>query len=520
MPLPDRNQPWPPLALKPAYQAMNTWDAWYGGDPDRLTALYGGGASGPLPRPIQHGMGVISRIARWWWGTPQSPGEQRTKIHIPIAGDICGASSDLLFSEAPVLRASDKPTQDRLDKISDEGMHASLQTAAEVAAALGGVYMRPVYDTTIRDRPWLDAVHADRAVPEFTWGQLSAVTFWHVLSDDGKGTVLRHLERHEPGWTLHGLYQGDDDTLGMQVPLEAHPSTARYATLVNGDGAIESPYKELAPAYIPNLNSRRWRGVQALTHIGRSDLESCESMMDNLDEAYASWMRDVRIGKGRVIAPNAYLQNQGPGRGATFNADQEIYAGLEILPKSGDSALEVVQFEIRVAEHRDTVSDLIDQILRSSGYSGQTFGRGGEVAVTATEVTARERRSMTTRGKKVLRWQDGLAHSLEALLAVDAAVFGSKAVAQRPVVEFGDSVSEDPLTLAQTLQFIAVAEAASTEWRVRKLNPDWEDRLVQAEVARIHAEKNLAVADPALTGGGSGSGGFPGADGGPGPAGT
>jgi A118 family predicted phage portal protein len=514
VPLPDRNMAWPPPKLKPAFEAMNTWDAWYGGDPERLTALYGGGASGPQPRPVQYGTGVVSRIARWWWGTPPAPGEQRTKLHIPIAGDLCGASSDLLFSEAPVLRAKDDTTQKRLDLIADEGMHASLQTAAEVAAALGGVYLRPVYDPNIRDRPWLDAVHADRAVPEFTWGQLSAVTFWHVLSDDGKGTVYRHLERHDPEQVSHGLYKGDDDTLGMLVPLEEHPATARYTKLVNDQGIIPSPYKGLAPAYIPNVNSRRWRGVQALTHFGRSDLESIEPLMDALDEAYASWMRDVRLGKGRVIAPNAFLQNLGPGQGALYNPDQEIYSGLEILPKSGDSALEVVQFEIRVAQHRDTVNDLIDQILRSAGYSGQTFGRGQDVAVTATEVTARERRSMTTRGKKILRWQAGLGHALEALLAVDAEVFRSGVIVQQPVIEFGDSVSEDPLTLANTLQFLSVAEAASTEWKVRRLNPDYDDKLVQAEVARIHAEKGVGVASPDHLGGDGG--GFPGAGGGPG----
>jgi A118 family predicted phage portal protein len=496
VPLPDRSIEWPPPKLKPAFQAMNCWDAWYGGDPERLTALYGGGASGPQPRPVQYGTGVMSRIARWWWGTPPAPGEQRNKLHVPIAGDICGASSDLLFSEAPMMRVEDTTTQARLDLMTDEGMHASLQTAAEAAAALGGVYLRPVYDPALRDRPWLDAVHADRAVPEFAWGQLSAVTFWHVLSDDGKGTVYRHLERHDPGQVSHGLYMGDDDTLGLAVPLEAHPSTARYAKLVNELGAIESPFKGLAPAYIPNNNSRRWRGIQALTHLGRSDLESCEPLMDALDEAYASWMRDVRMGKGRVIAPNAYLQSQGPGRGANYNPDQEIYAGLEMLPKSGETALEIVQFEIRVAQHRDTANDLIDHILRTAGYSPQTFGRGGDVAVTATEVVARERRSMTTRNKKVLRWQAGLAHSIHALLAVDAAVFGSNVVPQRPVVEFGDSVSEDPLTLANTLSFLATAEAASTEWKVRRLNPDWDDALVKAEVARIHAESGRAVPSP------------------------
>ncbi|MFD4740609.1 capsid protein [Streptomyces virginiae] len=496
MPLPDRNIEWPPPRLRPALTAMNTWDAWYGGDPDRLTALYGGGSAGPDPKPVQFTTGVAGRIARWWWGTPPAPGEQRTKLHVPIAGDICGASSDLLFSEAPTLRAADDATQKRLDVFADEGMHASLQNAGEVGAALGGVYMRPVYDPKLRNRPWLDAVHHDRAVPEFTWGQLSAVTFWRVLAEDN-GEVWRHLERHEPGATLHGLYKGTSGKLGMMMPLEDHPTTAGFALLVNDTGAIPSPYKGLDVAYIPNQASRRWRGIPALTDLGRSDLESTEPLMDALDEAYASWMRDIRLAKGRIVIPNAYLHSNGPGKGASFNPDQEAYAGLDMLTKGGDGAqLTIVQFKIRVQEHQDTCNDLIDQILRTSGYSGQTFGRGGDVAVTATEVTARERRSMTTRGRKVLRWQDGLAHALEALLAVDREVFRSRVTVQRPVVEFGDSVSEDPLTLANTVETLERAYAASTETKVRMVHPDWDAPLVQAEAARILKESGRGVNDP------------------------
>ena len=83
----------------------------------------------------------------------------------------------------------------------------------------------------------------------------------------------------------------------------------------------------------------------------------------------------------RVITPSAYLQSQGPGRGAAWNPDREVFAGLDMLtrPDAG-SQLTVTQFAIRVQEHRDTAEDLVNQILRSAGYSGQTFGLGGDVA--------------------------------------------------------------------------------------------------------------------------------------------
>lgn len=289
--------------------------------------------------------------------------------------------------------------------LTDDGMLATLQTAAEVGAALGGVYLRPVYDKTVADRPWLDAVHADRAVPEFAWGRLRAVTFWRIVHQ-ADGQVWRHLERHEPGVILHGLYQGTAEKLGRMVPLEDHPATAGYATAVNEQGAIETGYDRLDVSHVPNQVSRRWRCNPALKDFGRSDLDGVETLMDQLDETYSSWMRDIRLGKGRIIVPDQYLQGHGPGKGASWNPDREAYAGLAMLARPDSSGqLTVAQFQIRVQEHRDTAEDLVNQILRSAYYSGQTFGLGGDVAVTATETVAKERRSMTTRGRKILRWR-------------------------------------------------------------------------------------------------------------------
>jgi A118 family predicted phage portal protein len=378
-------------------------------------------------------------------------------------------------------------------------MLATLQTAAEVGAALGGVYLRPVYDVTLADRPWIVAEHADRALPEFTWGRLSAVTFWKIVREEDS-QVWRWLERHEPGVIMHGLYQGTKDNLGRPVPLEDSEATAPFAPLVNAEGAIPTGYEGLDVVYVPNQASRRWRCKPKLKDFGRSDLDGVEPLMDALDETYSSWMRDIRLGKGRIVVPNAYLRSNEPGRGASWNPDQEAFAGVEMLHRGDGMALTVAQFAIRVAEHRDTAEDLVNQILRSAGYSGQTFGLGGDAAVTATEITARERRSMTTRGKKILRWRPALAQLVEALLAVDQAVFGGGITPQRPTVEFEDSVQEDPLTLANTADVLRRAQAASTDTLVRMAHPEWDDTMVQAEVARIQQEQGMAVEDPMQAG--------------------
>ncbi|MFF9844624.1 phage portal protein [Streptomyces sp. NPDC013740] len=519
MPLPSGTQQWPPAALDPVRDKLTVWDAWYCGDPNALSAVYGGqvgsdpGGTGFFSSERGGWRGAVGRaMQRWFWGLPTPSGEQRSKLHVPIASDIATTSAALLFSEPPTVKSDDATTNRRLADLVDDGLHGTLLEAAELAAALGGVYLRIVWDREAYDAPWLDAHPASHAVPEWQWGRLSAVTFWRILEADGD-RVLRHLERHEPGYILHGLYDGTRDELGVRVPLTEHPATAGIARVLGPSGdAIATGIKQLTAVYVPNMRPNRlWRGNPAAAHLGRPDIAGAEPLLDALDEVYTSWMRDVELGKGRVIVPSSYLESNGPGKGGSWDSDRRIYSTLNMLPRSGDAAtIEAVQFEIRVAEHRDTAQNLVEQILRGAGYSSQTFGEQGQAAATATEVVARERQSFTTRNRKIVYWRPALAQAIETLLAIDQAVFSTGVKAEQPDIEFGDSISEDPKTIAETAELLNRAEAASRDTLVRMQHPDWEDAEVKAEVDRILEETGRLVADPTLTGAeGSADAGFP-----------
>lgn len=511
MPLPSTDQAWPPPQWSPVQDRMTAWSAWYTGDPDQLATVYGGqvgydpGNTGFFAS--QQGS-VVRRVAnaftRWFWGKPIPAGEQRTKLHIPLAADIAATSAALLFSEPPKLRSNDTTTQERLDDFADDGMHATLLESAEQAAAHGGTYLRACWDRKLYDAPWMDAVPADMGIPEWQWGRLAAVTFWRVLAADGD-KVLRHLERHETGWIMHGLYLGTRDKLGRQVPLTDAPETAALQPLVNDAGAIATGVPMLTAVYVPNMRPNRcWNGIPAAARLGRADIAGVEPLMDALDETYSSWMRDLRNGKGRVIVPNSMLTSNGPGQGASWEQEREIYAGLNIMQRPGDPGkLDVVQFQIRVSEHQETAANLVEQIVRSAGYSAQSFGAQGEVAVTATEVVARNRQSFTTRNKKVVYWRPALQEFATMLLAVDKAVYGTKVTADDIDIEFADGLTEDPQTVATTISLLRTAQAASTETLVRMRDPEWDDDEVAREVDRITGEHGLGpVADPAAVGAG------------------
>ncbi|MFI1018010.1 phage capsid protein [Streptomyces sp. NPDC020965] len=139
--------------------------------------------------------------------------------------------------------------------------------------------------------------------------------------------------------------------------------------------------------------------------------------------------------------------------------------------------------------------------MQSAGYSVQTFGLGDHVAaVTATEVKAREHRSMTTRGKKVRYWSPPVVDMLLVMLLLDQQYFRPRIVPERPRITFGDTVSEDTSSLAQTLSLLQQAQAVSVLTKVRMLHPEWSSTSVQEEADRILLESGATVPDPMQAG--------------------
>ena len=511
MPLPNSGTPWPPKALAAITPTLAEHAAWWAGDTAGLEKTYQSAAW--RNRPSQYAGGVVGAVSRMWWGRPVADGGAQTtrKLHVPIAGDLCQASADLLYSEAPAFTVDHAATQDRLAELVDDGLLQVLAEGAEEGAALGGHFLQVVWDQEIEPtRPFLSAVAADAALPEFRWGRLVRVTFWHIVRTEGQ-QVWRHLELHEldpagTGVIRHGLYQGTPSDLGVRVPLTDDPSTAGLVTehLIDGD-TISTGSPGLAVVYVPNQRpQRRWRSDPLGQHLGRSDLDGIEGLMDALDEAYSSWMRDIRLGKARLLVAGTALDDKGPGQGVGFDTEREIFTPLSVAPSASKDVLGIAQaeqFAIRHEEHRATCLALLERILSAAGYSPATFGLddGSGAAQTATEVKARQQRSFLTRDRKLRVIRPALSDLLHKLLAVDAAVFNTAITPSRPQVEFPDGVQESLLSLAQTAQALRTAEAASTDTLVRMLHPEWDDEQVDA-VPALPDPTDPTLVDGATTG--------------------
>lgn len=523
MPIPENNTAWPPKQIRPMLDKWEEWSGWYTNDLDSLAEVYSGEHRNAPPTAANQGIirTAAKAARRFFWGEKRTdltrPPER--KLHVPVAADLCQASSDLLFSEPPEVsldiedeqKETLQTTSDRLAELTGPDFHKALAQGAEVAAALGGCYLRVTWDSEILDRPFLTVVDYDNAVPEFRWGRLTAVTFWQVVQVEGQ-QYWRHLERHATdeqgiGIIEHGLFQGTEWNLGHAVPLTEADETAELANLVDANSSISTGSEGLDVFHWENLTPQRtWRSHHLGRNLGRSDLDGLEPLLDALDEAYTSLMRDVRLGKAMLVVPESMLTNNAPGRGATFD-HSEIYSPVNVAPGTvADNRMNVeqVQFSIRIGEHEQTIAALWQAIIRSAGYSAQTFGdadsnTGG--AQTATEVAARERRSGLTQSRKARTVLPVLEQVVRKLLDMDAVIFSSGVDTSVPLtVSLQDGVKEDMQTLANTAQMLSAALAASIETRVRLVHPDWSNEEVDREVERIKDENSISLEEPEQTG--------------------
>lgn len=305
MPMPAANTPWPPKAWAPAYAQYAENDAWLTGDTKTLASLYSGQGGATHTRAGQaHRGGVVGAMSRAFWGRPVAAGESRTRLHVPAPADLATLASNLQYSDPPVTNflgdtKVEPAAKARLDLLmnSDEA-HATFNAQGEIKSALGATIILPRWDTSIEDHVWLDHAAADTAIPVFRHGRLVGVTLRYECLD---GHVYwRHLEHHAPCYVEHALFRGAQSSLGSQVPLQDRPETEAYAALVDGDSRISTLIGRLTAGYAPYAPASG-----AIKDAGRSDFNQCLPLFDALDKAFSSWVRDLKLGAGRMFVPDA-----------------------------------------------------------------------------------------------------------------------------------------------------------------------------------------------------------------------
>lgn len=499
MPFPASNTNWPPEPHGVVLDACSERQVWWEGDPEGLSDFYAHGININRPQSTSIRARVAKLIAGSHWAKGQDSTQPSHQLHVPVAADIGRVAASTLFSEPPTFRDpnEDEALQARIDLLlNTPDMHSRLIVAAESASMLSGVYGRIVWDGSIANQAWIDFVDADRAIPTFKWGCLTEVLFFTELAATDERTVWRHLELRSAGRIENRLYRGTSTQVGEPVSLLEHEATKMLPpTQLTGTDKLTAAY---FPNHRPNAG---WRNIPALAPLGRSDLtRDVLHLLDAIDACWSSWMRDLELGKGRIVVSESMLTTHGPGQGSSFDTDKSVFSPVKgyILGSNGEetSLIEAHQFAIRVEEHRQTFEALLRRAISRCGFSPITFGLQDEAAVTATEVDAKERDTNATRASRLRLWTSPLAQLATVLLEVDAAKFpgeGGVKPTELLEVDVPPAHQQSAQQIAETVDMYNRANAASTETKVRMLHPEWDDKQVEDEVELIREETRGSV---------------------------
>ena len=525
MGLPANGEYWPPRTWSNILDFYARWDAWYTDDTDALQWLY-------ATTRVQTHTSMWAQVRRFFVGspTPQTTMQRPVKVHVPVASGIARLGSQIMFSEMPAIQFGDgdrdtddkglpagaaKTATSRLTELLNDEAHAALLEGAEYRTAHGGVFHKVAWNREIvPEGPYIDTVAADAAIPTFQSGRLASVIFWSDLTPiSGDDHRYKLLEEHTPGRIEYGLYAASNPKqLGTRVPLTDHPDTAYLASQMDAESGIPTGSKLLTAVYVPNSRPNGMLRKDPIGRdLGKSAFDGSEYLLDQLDETYTSWMRDIRLGRARLMVSKNVLDVGTPGQGTTFDSDREFFVQLGEAVGSlnpggtGTGAhgsvqgfMEMYQPNIRFQEHMQTAVHLLAKTYQACGFSPQTFGDAGEVAVTATEVTARQSLTSLTRSAGVMYYKPQLRRLFACLLDVDKFVFGGPGRGEAfPDIEFPDAETIAPEVQARTLQLLTQAEAVSLETKVKMLHDDWEQDQVDAEVTKIKGDLSL-LPDPTM----------------------
>jgi hypothetical protein len=542
MPLPTTDTPWPPPEHAQRYADMAKALPWLVGDAAQL----GGAVSGTQVPNVsgKDGRTWAARLfSREEMFGAQNNDVTRPRLHAPIGEDIARTKAILVYGErvryvvdgerqttdGPVVagqldedgqpmlawRKGDPTpetaaTQEALDQLLDRvGLESQLLGACEIGTALGSYALRIAVDKArFPKHPLIVTTRADAVIPEYEWGQLTAVTFWRVVEADGQ-RVLRHLERHEyaSGTVEHGLYQGDGRMLGQQIPLVEHPSTAPLAPLVDAQARIRVAGEGTVTAVsIPNALPDASNPANL---AGRTDFTpSVIGLMAAADDFYNQLMQSLDDGQSRLLVAEYLTSNAGKGKGLRFDRSTKLFTQLSVPvsdDQSGKLPIEQIQFDLRVAEYLLGYQSMRELAIQAAGYNPQTMGDTGDVQQTATEYAGKNKRSLATRDSSIRHAKNPLGDIVTGLLRVYVEQFAPRAadgtlVKAFPVhAEFPESVQPSAMELFSQAKAL-MDSGGSVEEVVKATYPDMGDDQVRVLAAKRKAETQSP--DPVSFGGG------------------
>lgn len=318
-------------------------------------------------------------------------GGTRRLASLGAAKALCGELARLCFTEGTGLCFTDKITERYVNKVLKESRFSErFPVFLEKVFALGGGVIRVFWKGGADPGVRLDLVTADCFIPT-AWDSRSITggAFASRIMSGGKYYTLAETQEMDGNSLLisNRLYREDG---GLADIGEIMPGLQEQSRIEN----ISSPLF----VYIGIGGSRRNALSGDCPLLGSSVFDGAEDTLKSIDIVFDSLSREFVLGRKRIIVPAYAIRGEWDKDGTKkqyFDVNDEVF---QAMSTSDTEELKITDNtgELRVEEHVQALSELLDLLCMQAGLSEGTLTYKLGTIKTATEVVSRNSRTYRT----------------------------------------------------------------------------------------------------------------------------
>ena len=359
------------------------------------------------------------------------------------------------------------------------------QDFLEYSFAMGGMVIKPYVEN---DEIKLSFVTADCFIP-ISWQNESireGVFINETQKGDKKYTLLEwHTWENGIYTVTNELYESQyGDDLGREVSLD---------TLYPGLDAVVGMPKIKKSLFI-YIKPNTANNIDIQSPLGIPIYANALSTMKSIDVAFDSFHREFRLGKKRIMIPEAMIQtvvNPETGRlERYFDSSDETYEAFG--GDMDDTEIKESTVTLRVEEHVSAINALLNLYAMQTGFSSGTFTFDGESMKTATEVVSEQSKTFKSKQSHEVIIESGLFDLVESILAIaDTYKIFASGEEQDVTVAFDDSIAEDKAAEINKQVQLVSSELQSKKRAIRVIFGVTEEE-AEAIITEIEEEQKRA----------------------------
>lgn len=268
---------------------------------------------------------------------------------------------------------------------------------------------------------------------------------------------------------------------------------AQTYNLIIPDNQTFNNIDELMCGYTPN--------DETLLHPrGRSALRNIDTIQEEINWTIT---RDSIVfekhGKPKLAIPKALWDNVAQKNKTVYGAPFVRNADLEVVSyNENNGAVPLyITWDAKIEESFKHVARLINYMLSVSETSAQAVGIEQDKGAKSAKAILYEWIQSVIKAEDVKeKFDTTIKDAIRKCILLENAIGGTSYNVKDPVIEWGDMLPKADVEMSEEESSKYEKGVQSLETTVRKLNPDWSEEAIQAEVDRIMEEKAANAMNP------------------------